>query len=65
MTPTLETLVVAGYVFADEFRSPRRLGRPPAVSDEELIALAVCQSMTGITSDRQFLGLVCSFRGDT
>lgn len=58
MTADLETLVVAGYVFADEFRSPRRLGRPPGVSDEELIALAVCQSITGITSDRQFLGLV-------
>lgn len=58
MTPNLETLVVAGYVFADEHRSPRRLGRPPGVSDEELIALAVCQAITGITSDRQFLGLV-------
>src|SRR5215210_30975 len=58
MTASLETLVVAGYVFADEFRSPRRLGRPPQVSDEELVALAVCQSITGITSDRQFLGIV-------
>jgi hypothetical protein len=58
MTPNLETLVVAGYVFADEVRSSRRIGRPPAVSDEELIALAVCQSITGITSDRQFLGVV-------
>jgi hypothetical protein len=58
MTPTLETLVVAGYVFADELRSPRRKGRPCRVSDEELIALAVCQAITGITSDRQFLGIV-------
>jgi transposase len=58
MTANLETLVVAGYVFADELRSPRRIGRPPDVSDEELIALAVCQSITGITSDRQFLGIV-------
>lgn len=58
MTPTLETLVVAGYVFADEVRSPRRRGRPCRVSDEELIALAVCQAITGITSDRQFLGIV-------
>ncbi len=58
MTANLETLVVAGYVFADELRSPRRLGRPAGVSDAELIALAVCQSITGITSDRQFLGIV-------
>ena len=58
MTASLETLVIAGYVFADELRSPRRLGRPAEVSDEELIALAVCQSITGITSDRQFLGIV-------
>jgi DDE family transposase len=58
MTATLETLVIAAYVFADELRSPRRLGRPAQVSDEELIALAVCQAISGITSDRQFLGLV-------
>jgi hypothetical protein len=58
MTPDLETLVVAAYVFADTLRTPRGLGRPPAVSDEELVALAVCQATTGICSDRQFLGLV-------
>jgi len=58
MTTNLETLVIAGYVFADEARSPCRLGRPAEVSDEELIALAVCQSITGISSDRQFLGIV-------
>src|SRR5215213_5197023 len=33
--------------------------RPPAkVSDAELVALAVCQAAIGISSDRQFLGLV-------
>ena len=58
MTPSLETLVIAGYVFADELRTPRRAGRPPEVTDEELIALAVAQAITGICSDRQFLGLV-------
>lgn len=58
MTANLETLVIAGYVFADQLRSPRRIGRPPEVTDEELIALAVCQAITGITSDRQFLGVV-------
>jgi Transposase DDE domain len=58
MTADLETLVVAGYFFADQLRTPRRLGRPPLVSDEELIALAVCQAVMGICSDHQFLGLV-------
>jgi hypothetical protein len=54
----LEALVVAGYVFADEYRLPARCGRPPLVSDSELVALAVCQAAVGISSDRQFLGLV-------
>ena len=54
----LEALVVAGYVFADEWRVPARCGRRPLVSDSELVALAVCQAAIGISSDRQFLGLV-------
>lgn len=58
MTASLETLVIAAYLFADELRGPRGRGRPPLVSNEELTALAVCQSVTGITSDRQFLGIV-------
>jgi hypothetical protein len=58
MPATLETLVVAAYVFACELWTPRRPGRPPRVTDEELVALAVCQATTGICSDRQFLGVV-------
>jgi hypothetical protein len=58
MRPDLETLVTAAYVFADEEAVPAQLGRPPLVSDAELIALAVCQAAMGISSDRQFLGLV-------
>jgi len=54
----LEALVVAAYVFADEFPVPARCGRRPLVSDAELVALAVCQAAVGISSDRQFLGLV-------
>jgi hypothetical protein len=54
----LEALVVAAYVFADEYRLPARPGRPALVSDAELVALAVCQAAMGICSDRQFLGLV-------
>jgi hypothetical protein len=58
MTADLEALVVAAYVFADEYPVPARCGRPAKVSDAELVALAVCQAAMGIPSDRQFLGLV-------
>src|SRR5436309_16081454 len=53
----LEALVVAAYVFADEYPVPPRCGRPARVSDAELVALAVAQAALGISSDRQFLGL--------
>src|SRR2546421_8714828 len=54
----LEALVVAGYVFADDYAVPARPGRPALVSDAELVALAVAQAAIGISSDRQFLGLI-------
>jgi hypothetical protein len=54
----LEALVVAAYVFADEYPVPPRGGRKPLVSDAELIALSVAQAAIGISSDRQFLGLI-------
>lgn len=58
MTPDLEALVVAAYVFADEYRVPARPGPRPKISDAELVALSACQAAMGISSDRQFLGLV-------
>jgi hypothetical protein len=58
MTPDLEALVVAAYVFADEYPVPARPGPAAKVADAELVALAVCQAAMGISSDRQFLGLV-------
>jgi len=54
----LEALVVAAYVYADECPLPARPGRPALISDAELVALAVAQAAIGISSDRQFLGLV-------
>jgi IS5 family transposase len=54
----LEALVVAAYVFADEYPVPLRGGRRPLITDAELVGLAVCQAAIGISSDRQFLGLV-------
>jgi len=54
----LEALVVAAYVFADDYRVPARGGRPQSTTDAELVALAVAQAAIGISSDRQFLGLI-------
>jgi hypothetical protein len=58
MTTDLEALVVAAYVFADDYPVPARGGRRPLVSDAELVALSVAQAAIGISSDRQFLGLI-------
>jgi Transposase DDE domain len=57
MTASLETLVVAAYVFATSVSIPRP-GPEGLISDHELIALAVAQAATGICSDRQFLGVI-------
>jgi len=58
MTPDLEALVVAAYLFADEYPVPARPGPAAKISDAELVALSVCQSVMGLSSDRQFLGVV-------
>jgi hypothetical protein len=57
MTAELETLVVAAYVFATSLLIPRP-GPRGLITDQELIALAVAQAVTGLASDRQFLGMV-------
>jgi hypothetical protein len=57
MTASLETLVIAAYVFADDATIPRP-GPRGEITDAELVALAVAQAAMGIPSDRQFLGLV-------
>ena len=57
MDPSLDTLVVAAYVFADSLVIPRT-GPPGKISDAELVALSVAQAVMGVPSDRQFLGLV-------
>ena len=57
MTASLETLVIAAYVFADSLSIPRS-GPAGKATDSELIALAVAQAALGIPSDRQFLGMV-------
>jgi hypothetical protein len=57
MTASLDTLVIAAYVFADSFAIPRS-GPPGLITDSELVALAVAQAVIGVPSDRQFLGVV-------
>ena len=57
MTASLETLVVAAYVFATSFSIPRP-GPAGKITDPELVALAVAQAATGVCSDRQFLGVI-------
>ncbi len=57
MDASLETLVVAAYVFACSL-SIRRPGPVGQITDQELIALAVAQAVTGLASDRQFLGTI-------
>jgi len=57
MDASLETLVTAAYVFACSLSIPRSGPRGKA-TDQELIALAVAQAVTGLVSDRQFLGTI-------
>lgn len=57
MTASLETLVIAAYVFADALPIPRS-GPSGKATDAELIALSVAQAALGIPSDRQFLGVI-------
>jgi len=56
---SLDALVIALYVQIDDFLGPRqpRAGRPPKLSDSELITLAIAQVMLAMPNDRQFLAL--------
>jgi hypothetical protein len=57
MTASLETLVIAAYVFAASVPIPRP-GPEGKITDAELVALAVAQAATGESSDRKFLGMI-------
>lgn len=57
MTASLETLVIAAYIFADSIPIPRP-GPRGKITDAELIALAVAQAAMGESSDRKFLGMI-------
>jgi hypothetical protein len=57
MTASLETLVIAAYIFADGAAIPRP-GPAGRITDAELVALAVAQAAMGESSDRKFLGMI-------
>jgi hypothetical protein len=57
MTASLETLVIAAYIFADGAAIPRP-GPAGKITDAELVALAVAQAAMGESSDRKFLGMI-------
>jgi hypothetical protein len=55
----LDALVIGLYVELDDFLGPRHRGpgRPPKLTDAELITLAVAQVLLAMPNDRQFLAL--------
>jgi Transposase DDE domain len=54
----LDALVTALYVRVDDLLPPRQgPGRPPQITDAELIALAVAQMFLAIPNDRKFLAV--------
>ncbi|MEV0623515.1 IS982 family transposase [Nonomuraea sp. NPDC050404] len=56
MTQDLNTLLTALYVkIDDELKGPRWTGRPPALTDSELVCVAVAQSLLGFTSEAHWL----------
>ena len=59
MPAALDALIIGLYVELDDFLGPRHhgAGRPPKLSDAELITLAVAQVLLAVPNDRQFLAL--------
>lgn len=58
MHADLDALLTAIYVLVDDFLPERRgPGRPPRITDAELITLALAQVFLGLPNDRQFLAL--------
>ncbi|MFI7097185.1 IS982 family transposase [Streptomyces lydicus] len=56
MTTDLETLATALYVKIDDaLAGTRRLGRPPRLTDAELLMLAVMQAFLGFVSEARWL----------
>jgi hypothetical protein len=59
VTTDLNTLLTAIYVRIDDFLAGRaRAGRPPRLTDSELLTLAVAQVLLGVRSEARWLRLV-------
>lgn len=59
MTTDLNTLLTALYVKIDDYLGkPPRIGRPPRLTDAELLTLAVAQVLLGIRSEARWLRFV-------
>jgi hypothetical protein len=56
VTTDINTLLTALYVKIDDWLGrPRRAGRPPRLSDAELLTIAVAQALLGIRSEARWL----------
>ena len=56
VTNDIETLLTALYVkIDDELAGPRWTGRPPVLTDSELVCVAVAQALLGFTSETHWL----------
>ncbi|MFI9544410.1 IS982 family transposase, partial [Streptomyces sp. NPDC052016] len=56
MTTELDTLLTALYVHIDDrLKTSRWRGRPPRLTDAELVALAVAQAMLGFHCEARWL----------
>ncbi|MBB5961461.1 hypothetical protein FHS22_000699, partial [Planomonospora venezuelensis] len=59
MTNDLNTLLTALYVRIDDWLTttgrPARLGRPPRLTDAELLTVAIAQALLGIRSEARWL----------
>ncbi|WP_130510030.1 IS982 family transposase [Krasilnikovia cinnamomea] len=59
MTTDINTLLTALYVKIDDWLGqPRRTGRPPKLSEAELLTLAVAQVLLGVRSEARWLRFV-------
>jgi hypothetical protein len=59
VTTDLNTLLTALYVRIDDYLAARvRAGRPPRLTDSELLTLAVAQVLLGVRSEARWLRLV-------
>jgi Transposase DDE domain len=55
----LNTLLTALYVWIDDYLAPHvRIGRPPRLTDAELLTLAVAQALLGVRSEARWLRLI-------